>query len=51
MLDIFLIGACQWSELFIYFGSFALWALKFHFFGGRLIANKRLPINDDCQKN
>ena len=50
MLDIFLLGACRWSELFIYFGSFALWALKFHFFGGRLIANKRLPINDDCQK-
>ena len=51
MVDIFLLGACRWSELFIYFGSFALWALKFHFFGGRLIANKRLPINDDCQKN
>ena len=51
MLNIFLLGTCRWSELFIYFGSFALWALKFHFFGGRLIANKRLPINDDCQKN
>ena len=51
MLDIFLLGACRWSKFFIYFGSFALWALKFHFFGGLLIANKRLPINDDCQKN
>ena len=38
MLDIFLLGACRWSELFIYFGSFALLALKFKFFVGRLIA-------------
>ena len=51
MLDIFLIGACQWSELFIYFGSFVLWALKFHFFVRRLIANKRLPIADNCRIN
>ena len=50
MLDIFLLGACRWSELFIYFGSFALWALKFKVFVGRLIANKRLPITDNCQK-
>ena len=50
MLDIFLLDACPWSELFIYFGSFAFWALKFKFFVGRLIANKRLPITDNCQK-
>ena len=50
MLDIFLLGACRWSELFIYFGSFAFRALKFKFFVGRLIANKRLPITDNCQK-
>ena len=50
MLDIFLLGACRWSELFIYFGSFALLALKFKVFVGRLIANKRLPITDNCQK-
>ena len=50
MLDIFLLGACRLSELFIYFGSFALLALKFKFFVGRLIANKRLPITDNCQK-
>ena len=50
MLDIFLLGTCRWSELIIYFGSFALLALKFEFFVGRLIANKRLPITDDCQK-
>ena len=42
MLDIFLLGTFRWSERFIYFGSFALWALKFHyFFVGRLIANKK----------
>ena len=51
VLDNFPLGACQWSELFIYFGSNALWALKFHFFFGRLITNKRLPITDNCQKN
>ena len=28
MLDIFLLGTCRWSELLMYFGSFALWALK-----------------------
>ena len=50
MLDIFLLGTCQWSELIMYFGSFALWALKFKFFVGRLIANKHLPITDNCQK-
>ena len=50
MLDIFLLGACRWSELFIYFGSFALLALKFKVFVGRLIANKRLPTTDNCQK-
>ena len=49
MLDIFLLGTCRWSELFIYFGSFALLALKFKVFVGRLIANKRLPITDNCQ--
>ena len=49
-MDIFLLGACRWSELFIYFGSFAFWALKFKVFVGRLIANKRLPITDNCQK-
>ena len=51
MLYIVLLGACRWSERFIYFGLFALWALKFHFFVGRLIANKRLPITDNCLKN
>ena len=50
MLDIFLLGTCRWSELLMYFGSFALWALKFKFFVGRLIANKHLPITDNCQK-
>ena len=50
MLDIFLLGTCRWSELIMYFGSFALWALKFKFFVGRLIANKHLPITDNCQK-
>ena len=50
MLDIFFLGTCRWSELFIYFGSFAFWALKFKFFDGRLTANKRLPITDSCQK-
>ena len=50
MLDIFLLITCRWSELIIYFGSFALLALKLKFFVGRLIANKRLPITDDCQK-
>ena len=44
MLDIFLLGTCRWSELIIYFGSFALLALKFKFFVGRLIANKRLQL-------
>ena len=34
----------------MYFGSFALWALKFKFFVGRLMANKHLPITDNCQK-
>ena len=37
-------------NFFIYFGSFAFWALKFKVFVGRLIANKRLPITDYCQK-
>ena len=50
MLDIFLLGACRWSEHFIYFGSFSFWALKFKVFVGRLIANKRLLITDNCQK-
>ena len=50
MLDIFLLGTCRWSELLMYFGSFALKALKFKFFVGRLIANKHLPITDNCQK-
>ena len=50
MLDIFFLGTCRWSKLFIYFGSFAFWALKFKFFDGRLTANKRLPITDSCQK-
>ena len=50
MLDIFLLGTCRWSELLMYFGSFALWALKFKFFVGRLIANKYLPITDNCHK-
>ena len=50
MLDIFFLGTCRWSELLMYFGSFALWALKFKFFVGRLIANKHLPITDNCQK-
>ena len=27
MLEIFLLGTCRWSELLMYFGSFALWAL------------------------
>ena len=31
-------------------GSFALWALKFKFFVGRLIANKHLSVIDNCQK-
>ena len=50
MLDIFLLSTCRWSELIMYFGSFALWALKFKFFVGRLVANKHLPITDNCQK-
>ena len=37
-------------NFFIYFGSFAFLALKFKVFVGRLIANKRLPITDNCQK-
>ena len=51
MLDIVLFGACRLSERFIHFGLFALWALKFHFFVGRLIENKRFPITDNCLKN
>ena len=46
----YILGTCRWSELIMYFGSFALWALKFKFFVGRLIANKHLPITDNCQK-
>ena len=47
MLDIFLLGTCRWSELIMYFGSFALWALKFKFF---CRPPKHLPITDNCQK-
>ena len=51
MLDIFLLGTFRWSERFIYFGSFALWALKFHFFFvGRLIANKKKKLTETLWK-
>ena len=41
----------EMERRFIYFGLFALWALKFHLFVGRLITNKHLPITDNCLKN
>ena len=50
MLDIFLLGACRWSELFYLFWFICILGVKIKFFVGRLIANKRLPITDNCQK-
>ena len=34
----------------MHFDSFALRALKFKFFVGCSIANKRSPVTDNCQK-